>query len=101
MVHLHGNRTCYVYSFWNDEDCMYYIGARWGKGCHPDEADYFTSSAIVKPLILANPEKWRKTILYVGRDAQKIENWLHQIFDTARDPLTYNNSPIWAENKNR
>ena len=43
----------------------WYIGSRTAKGCRQDDG-YICSSKTVKPLILANPADWVRTILFVG-----------------------------------
>ena len=43
----------------------WYIGSRTAKGCRQDDG-YICSSKTVKPLILANPSEWVRTILFVG-----------------------------------
>jgi hypothetical protein len=55
----------YVYQWTERTTGKWYIGSRTRKNCHPDDG-YICSSKSVKPLILANPKGWIRTILFVG-----------------------------------
>ena len=60
----------YLYKWTQLSTGKWYVGARGGRGCHPDDG-YICSSKVVKPLILENPDDWVREILHVG-DTEKI-----------------------------
>lgn len=55
----------FVYMWLHPASGRWYIGSRTAKGCRQDDG-YICSSKTVKPLILANPADWVRTILFVG-----------------------------------
>ena len=50
----------------------WYIGSRTRKGCHPNDG-YICSSKTVKPMIEANPDGWRRRVLFVGDALKALE----------------------------
>lgn len=55
----------YVYKWTELATGKWYVGARGARGCHPDDG-YICSSKVVKPLILANPDGWKREILFTS-----------------------------------
>jgi hypothetical protein len=62
----------YVYMWKEIATDKWYIGSRTRKGCHPDDG-YICSSKTVKPLIEANPDGWKRKILFVGEPKRALE----------------------------
>lgn len=81
----------YVYKWVELTTGKWYIGARGGKGCHPDDG-YICSSKIVKPLIEKNPEGWQREILFTGDPDEVfyIEAELLKKLDAKHDPQSFN-----------
>jgi hypothetical protein len=81
----------YLYRWTQLSTGKWYVGARGGKGCHPDDG-YICSSKIVKPLILENPKDWIREILHTG-DTEKIfdlEASLLHALKAKDDPNSFN-----------
>ena len=55
----------YLYRWTEKSTGKWYVGARWRKGCHPDDG-YICSSKVVAPLIQSNPNNWLREILCIG-----------------------------------
>lgn len=55
----------YVYKWTELATGKWYVGARGARGCHPDDG-YICSSKVVKPLIMANPDGWKREILFTS-----------------------------------
>jgi hypothetical protein len=70
---------------------MWYVGSRYGKGCHPDDG-YICSSRRVKPLIQRNPAGWVREVLVIGmpKDMRDLEARYLVALDAAKNPLSYN-----------
>lgn len=68
------NTTPFTYLIYCTATDQYYYGSRYGKGCHPSSLwnTYFTSSKVVKQLILEH-----------GKDAFKVS--IRRIFDTPEE----------------
>ena len=83
----------FVYRWTHLSTGKWYIGSRTSKGCHPNDG-YICSSKIVKPLIQANPEEWRRDILAMGSaiDMRKLETELLINANAAQNPQSYNQS---------
>jgi len=81
----------YVYKWTHIPTLKWYVGSRTAKGCHPDDS-YICSSKIVKPLIQANPEKWRRDIIEVGDPlfVRDLEAEILETFDATNDPRSFN-----------
>lgn len=81
----------YLYKFINNITGKWYVGSRTSSKCYPDD-EYNTSSKIVKPKILAQPELWTKQILCVGtrKYILEMEAKLLQHLNAAQDPESYN-----------
>jgi hypothetical protein len=84
----------YVYEITELSTGMRYIGTRTGKGCYPEEfgVKYFTSSKIVKPKLIENPDGWTLEILGTGTSKEMIalETKLLKEVDAANHPGYYN-----------
>jgi hypothetical protein len=83
--------TAYVYKWTHIPSYKWYIGSRTAKNAHPNDG-YICSSRIVKPLILANPNEWKREIVAVG-EAQAmydLESEILDLFDAKHDPRSYN-----------
>lgn len=84
--------TPFVYIWTNVNTQQYYIGSRTAKNCHPDDG-YICSSKNAKPLIIANPEEWERTILYIGENVKDVINKETEILkelDCKNDKLSFN-----------
>lgn len=83
--------TAYVYKWTHIPTYQWYIGSRTNKNAHPDDG-YLCSSKIVKPMILNNPEEWKREILFVGSpfDAYEYESELLDMFDARNDERSFN-----------
>ena len=57
--------VAYVYKWVHMPTGKWYIGSRTRVGSHPDDG-YYCSSKTVKPLILANPDEWKREIIATG-----------------------------------
>lgn len=62
----------YVYMWKEIATGKWYIGSRTRKGCHPNDG-YICSSKTVKPMIEANPDGWRRKVLFVGDALKALE----------------------------
>lgn len=62
--------NAYLYRWTELSTGKWYIGARYAKGCYPDDG-YICTSKIVKPMILENRDNWQREILCIG-DPQYI-----------------------------
>ena len=81
----------YLYKWTQLSTGKWYVGARGGKGCHPDDG-YICSSKVVKPLILKKPDDWVREILHIG-DTEKIfelEAQLLTSLNAKEDPNSFN-----------
>lgn len=86
------NTIPFVYKWTEISTGMWYIGARFAAGCHPDDG-YICSSKVVKPKILNNPSDWVREILELcesPRIAQKREAEILLEVNAAKDPQSYN-----------
>ena len=81
----------FVYKWTHLPTLKWYVGSRTAIGCHPDDG-YLCSSKIVKPMIKANPEEWKREIIDTGTiDAMRIlESEILQLFDAKADPRSFN-----------
>jgi len=62
---VHRMTLAYVYKWTELATGKWYVGARGARGCHPDDG-YICSSKVVKPQILANPDGWKREILFTS-----------------------------------
>lgn len=81
--------TKFVYKWTHIPSLMWYVGSRFKEGCHPDDG-YICSSSTVKPMIIANPEEWKREIVYIGPDAYDVETEILQLMDAKNDPRSFN-----------
>lgn len=83
--------TAYVYKWSHIPTYKWYIGSRTSKKAHPDDG-YICSSKIVKPMILLNPNEWRREILATGtpEEMYNFETELLQLFDAKNDERSFN-----------
>lgn len=81
----------YLYKWTELSTGKYYIGARYAKGCHPDDG-YLCTSKIVKPMILENRDNWKREVLCVGNpdDIVKLESAYLTALDAKNDLMSYN-----------
>lgn len=81
----------YVYKWTHLPTLKWYVGSRTANKCHPNDG-YICSSKIVKPMIIANPNDWRRDIIATG-DAKlmrELESEILQTFDAANDTRSFN-----------
>lgn len=81
----------YLYKWTELSTGRWYIGARYAKGCHPEDG-YICTSKIVKPMILENKENWKRDVLCVGKpeDIVKLESDYLKLLDAKNDPMSFN-----------
>jgi hypothetical protein len=81
----------YVYKWTELSTGKWYVGARGARGCHPDDG-YICSSKVVKPLILANPDGWKREILFTSEPDEVffIEAKLLDELNAKDDPQSFN-----------
>ena len=82
----------FVYYWENKITGQWYIGSRTAAGCHINDG-YICSSKIAKPLIMAKPDEWARTILFEHEDPKVViakETELLTEFDAAHDALALN-----------
>jgi hypothetical protein len=89
----------YTYLITNTTNQMKYIGVR-SCSCLPEnDSDYMGSSKILGEAMKVEPETFTKIIIdtFPAREiANSNEQWLHETYDVARNPLFYNqmNAPL-------
>ena len=83
--------VAYVYKWIHLPTGKWYIGSRTRAGSHPEDG-YYCSSKIVKPLILSNPNEWKREILATGTpaDMYALETKLLQDSNAKHDSASYN-----------
>jgi len=83
--------NAFVYIWTHIPTLKWYAGSRTAINCAESDG-YICSSKIVKPLILAHPEEWIRTIVFVGSPADAIlfEAELLEIMDAKNDIRSYN-----------
>jgi len=83
--------AAYVYRWVHIPTGKWYIGSRTKPGCHPNDG-YYCSSKVVRPLIIANPEEWRREILATGSpiDMYHLETKLLQDGNAKYDANSFN-----------
>lgn len=81
----------YVYKWTELATGKWYVGARGARGCHPDDG-YICSSKVVKPLIQANPDRWKREILFTSEPNEVffIEARLLEELNAKNDPQSFN-----------
>ena len=81
----------YVYRWTELSTGKWYIGSRTAKGCHPNDG-YICTSKVVKPLIIANPDNWQRTIIYIGasKNALNFEMQMLVGLNAAKREDSYN-----------
>ena len=81
----------YLYKWTELSTGKYYIGARYARGCHPDDG-YLCTSKIVKPLILEKVNNWRREVLCIGNPEYivNLESLYLTMLDAKNDPMSYN-----------
>ena len=89
----------YTYIIKNTTNNIQYIGVR-SCNCLPEnDSDYMGSSKILGEAMKVEPETFTKIIIdtFPAREiANSNEQWLHETYDVARNPLFYNqmNAPL-------
>jgi hypothetical protein len=85
------SHTPYVYKFTHLPTLKWYVGSRFAKQCHPDDG-YTTSSKIVKPAVIANPEEWKKEIIATGtvEEVRDLESEILELFDARNNNRSFN-----------
>lgn len=81
----------FIYKWTELETGKWYVGARGARGCHPDDG-YICSSKVVRPLIEANPDGWKREILHTG-DPETVfflEAELLESLNAKDDPQSFN-----------
>jgi hypothetical protein len=82
----------FVYKWTELSTSMWYIGARFAAGCHPEDG-YICSSKIVKPKVLNNPSDWKREILQLCStpiEAKQRETEILLESNAAQNPQSYN-----------
>jgi len=83
----------FVYKWIHKPTGMWYIGSRTAKDCHINDG-YICSSETVKPMILANPEEWERSIIETGesKDMRKLESRLLMESNAKNNIMSFNRS---------
>lgn len=83
--------TCYVYKWLHKPTYKWYVGSRTSKKSHLNDG-YICSSKIVKPMILANPTEWERTILAIGskKEMRELETEILVLADAKNDLRSFN-----------
>jgi hypothetical protein len=83
--------NAYVYKWTHLPTFKWYVGVRYGKGCHINDG-YICSSKIVKPMIEQNPNDWQRTILEIGspEKMRELEKEILQTVDAQNDKRSFN-----------
>ena len=76
----------FVYLWKNLENNKMYLGSHKGKTTD----NYIGSGVYFKRAYEKNPEKFKRKILYVGKDFIEVENQLLKVFDLANNKMFYN-----------
>lgn len=81
----------YVYKWLHVPSLKWYIGSRTASRCHPNDG-YICSSKIVKPMILANNNDWRREIIATGtvKEMLELEAEILNVLDAKNDPRSFN-----------
>jgi hypothetical protein len=93
----------YTYLITNTTNQMKYIGVR-SCSCLPEnDSDYMGSSKALDESMNETPESFTKTIIGTfptRENANADEQWLHEMYDVARNPEFYNlmNAPLGFDN---
>jgi hypothetical protein len=93
----------YTYIITNTTNQMKYIGVR-SCSCLPEnDSDYMGSSKALDESMNETPESFTKTIIGTfptRENANADEQWLHEMYDVARNPEFYNlmNAPLGFDN---
>ena len=83
--------VAYVYKWVHIPTGKWYIGSRTRVGAHPNDG-YYCSSKTVKPLILANPNEWKREIIATGDpfEMRDLETKLLQDANAKHDNNSFN-----------
>lgn len=83
--------TCYVYKWTHLPTMKWYVGSRTAKNSNPSDG-YICSSRLVKPLILANQQDWKREVIDIGsaNDMRQLESDILNLFDAKNDPQSFN-----------
>ena len=81
----------FVYKWIHEPTGMWYIGSRTAKGCHINDG-YICSSKIVKPMILCEPNDWKRIIINTGtpEEMRKLETFMLTGSNAKKDPMSFN-----------
>ena len=85
------NTRAYLYRWTHIPTGKWYVGSRTAVGAHPEDG-YYCSSAEVKPLILANPQEWKREILAIGEPLyiRNLETKYLTKIEAAQDSMSFN-----------
>ena len=83
--------VAYVYKWVHIPTGKWYIGSRTKPGSHPEDG-YYCSSKVVRPLIISNPEEWKREILATGSPIEmfQLETKLLQDANAKHDAKSFN-----------
>lgn len=83
--------TAYVYKWIHIPSLKWYIGSRTSKKSHLND-NYICSSRIVKPMIIANKNEWRREILATGSpiEMRLLEAEILNLVDAKNDLRSFN-----------
>jgi group I intron endonuclease len=93
----------YTYIITNTNTQMKYIGVRSCNFLPENDSDYMGSSKALDESMNETPESFTKTIIGTfptRENANADEQWLHEMYDVARNPEFYNlmNAPLGFDN---
>ena len=83
--------SAYVYKWTHLPTMNWYVGSRTAKKAHPTD-NYICSSKVVKPLILQNPNNWKKEVISIGnpQEIRKLESDILILLNARNDSRSYN-----------
>jgi hypothetical protein len=83
--------VAYVYKWTHLPTLKWYVGVRFAIGCNPSDG-YICSSKTVKPMILANPLDWKRSIIATGLPAEmrELETTILQTVNARKDVRSFN-----------
>lgn len=81
----------YVYKWTHIPTLRWYVGSRTATGCHPDDG-YISHSKDVTPMVLENPENWKREIVDTGQPQEMydLETTILRTLDAKHDPRSFN-----------
>lgn len=85
------NTQAFLYRWTHIPTGMWYVGAHYSVGCHPEDG-YICTSKEVKPLIKENITEWKREVLVISDPLYivDLESKYLSLLDAKNDPMSYN-----------